>query len=437
MNNTIERIESEVRSYCRAFPTVFTRAEGASLHDEKGRSYIDFFAGAGTLNYGHNHPLLKERLLKYIADGGITHGLDMATSAKVEFLDAFEKHILLPRDLNYKVMFPGPTGTNAVEAAIKLARKVTGRPNVAAFTNGFHGMTLGSLALTGNASKREGAGLSLGNVTRLPFEGFHGPDVDTIDIIDSYLSDPSSGVDAPAAFIVETVQGEGGINVARNRWLRRLSKLARAHGALFIVDDIQMGCGRTGSFFSFEEAGIEPDIVCLSKSISGYGLPFALTLFRPELDVWSPGEHNGTFRGNNLAFVTGTATIEHFWSDDTLMSEVEVKSTMVQRTLRSIAERFGGRLRGRGFVYGIAFDDHHVAGAAASAAFEQGLLVETSGSHGEVLKFLASLTITDAELGAGLSILESSVAVAMGQGEKGRPARVPVTRTDSPVEARL
>lgn len=410
MNSTIERVESEVRSYCRAFPTVFNRAEGATLFAEDGRRYIDFFAGAGTLNYGHNHPVLKERLLQYVAGSGITHGLDMATAAKVAFLDAFQRHILEPRELDYKVMFPGPTGTNAVEAALKLARKVTGRTDVIAFTNAFHGMTLGSLALTGNATKRHGAGLPLANVTRMPFDGFLGPDADTIAVIDAYLADPSSGIDAPAAFIVETVQGEGGINVARARWLKRLVRLAKRHGSLVIIDDIQMGCGRTGSFFSFEEAGIRPDIVCLSKSISGFGLPFALTLFRPELDVWKPGEHNGTFRGHNLAFVTGTAAIEHFWSNRELMSAVSSNGDLARARFEWMAQRFGGQVRGRGFVFGLAFDDHAIASAASRVAFERGLVIETSGAHDEVVKFLAPLTIDKKQLLAGLDILESAIA---------------------------
>ncbi|MFT6397198.1 MAG: diaminobutyrate-2-oxoglutarate transaminase [Bradymonadia bacterium] len=394
---------------------MFTSAEGSTLHAEDGRTYTDFFAGAGSLNYGHNHPALKERLLEYISRSGITHGLDMATEAKVQFLDAFEEHVLVPRDLKYKVMFPGPTGTNSVEAAIKLARKFTGRPDVIAFTNAFHGMTLGSLALTGNMSKRAGAGLPLGNVTRMPFDGFHGPDVDTIAIVDDYLSDPSSGIDPPAAFIIETVQGEGGVNVATSQWLRRLSKLAREHGVLLIVDDIQMGCGRTGSFFSFEDAGLQPDMVCLSKSISGFGLPFALTLIRPELDVWSPGEHNGTFRGHNLAFVTATTALEEFWCDDELTNDVIEKSLLVDARFRGWADRFGGRTSGRGFVYGVAFDDHDLAGAATQIAFENGLIVETAGAHDEVLKFLAPLNIGEAQLLEGLDILDLAVTTAASQ----------------------
>jgi diaminobutyrate-2-oxoglutarate transaminase len=306
-------------------------------------------------------------------------------------------------------MFPGPTGTNAVEAALKLARKVTGRTGVIAFTNAFHGMTLGSLALTGNASKRAGAGLPLANVSRMPFDGFLGTDVDTMDVIEAYLSDPSSGVDAPAAFVVETIQGEGGINVASPRWLQRLALLARRLGSLLIVDDIQMGCGRTGKFFSFEDAELRPDLVCLSKSLSGYGLPLSLLLIHPDLDTWSPGEHNGTFRGHNLAFVTATAAIELFWRDQGLMNELSVKSTVVEHRLDAMAERAGGRRRGRGFVHGVEFADPTMAGAVSKAAFERGLIIETSGSHDQVIKFLAPLTIGEAQLAYGLEVLDEAV----------------------------
>lgn len=420
MNPTIEAHESKVRSYCRSFPAVFTRAEGATLHTKGGERYIDFFAGAGTLNYGHNPPALRGKLVEYIERAGVTHGLDMATEAKIAFLDRFVQTVLQPRKLDYKVMFPGPTGTNSVEAAIKLARKVTGRSHVIAFTNAFHGMTLGSLALTGNASKRRGAGQSLHEVNRMPFEGFLGDDVDTIDVIATYLDDPSSGVDAPAAFIVETIQGEGGIHVASDRWLQRLAQLADRHGALLIVDDIQMGCGRTGDFFSFEQSGIEPDIVCLSKSLSGYGLPLALTLFRPELDAWSPGEHNGTFRGHNLAFVTAEAALEHFWQDGTLGKRVKKRGAEVCRTLTELARRHGATVRGRGFVYGIDFDDTDLAGAASREAFERGLLIETAGAHDEVLKFLAPLTISDGLLEQGLGHLVDAIDAAAGTLSNGK-----------------
>src|SRR5690606_4882047 len=222
-----DRHESEVRSYCRSFPTVFTRAEGSWLYDTSGRAYLDFFAGASVLNYGHNHPQLKQALLDYISADGITHSLDMASQAKAEFLEAFHTHILAPRGMTHRVQFPGPTGTNAVEAALKLARKVKGREKIISFTNAFHGMTLGSLAVTGNAFKRSGAGLPLSYSDSMPYCHYFGPEVDTIEYLDRLISDQGSGVDLPAGVIVETIQAEGGINVAEREWLLGLQALCR------------------------------------------------------------------------------------------------------------------------------------------------------------------------------------------------------------------
>ncbi|MGH3322604.1 MAG: diaminobutyrate--2-oxoglutarate transaminase [Streptosporangiaceae bacterium] len=405
-----DHLESNVRSYCRMWPTVFDRAQGSYLYDEGGRPYLDFFSGAGALNYGHNHPKLKRALLDYLADDRIVHGLDMQTVAKREFLERFRAVVLEPRGLEYKVQFPGPTGTNAVEAALKLARKITGRHTVVSFTNAFHGMTIGSLAVTGNSMKRESAGVPL-TPTPMPYDNYL--DGRTPDFIwfESLLQDSGSGLNTPAAVIVETVQGEGGVNVARPEWLHRLSNLCREHDMLLIVDDVQMGCGRTGPFFSFELAGIDPDIVCLSKSIGGYGLPMALTLFKPELDVWDPGEHNGTFRGDNPAFVTATSALD-FWTDGELERSTAAKGEQVERNLAAIAERHDGEgaaYRGRGLVWGLTFDDARLADEVSAAAFERGLLVETSGPESEVVKLLPALTTSDDELQRGLEVLAESV----------------------------
>ena len=300
--------ESGVRSYCRSFPVMFKQAQGAELITTEGTRYIDFLAGAGTLNYGHNHPVLKKALIEYIENDGIAHGLDMYSEAKERFLETFNRLILTPRKMqDYLIQFTGPTGTNAVEAALKLARKVKGRNNVISFTNGFHGCSIGSLAVTGNQHHRGAAGVTLSDVSRMPYANYFGDKVNTIAMMDKILADPSSGIDKPAAVIVEVVQGEGGLNAASADWVRKLEKLCRKHDMLLIVDDIQAGCGRTGTFFSFEEMGIKPDMITLSKSISGFGLPFAIVLLREKLDEWTPGEHNGTFRGNNHAFVTAAA----------------------------------------------------------------------------------------------------------------------------------
>ena len=321
MMNTFEQYESEVRGYCRSFPAMFTSAKGAWMIDAEGRRYLDFFCGAGVLNYGHNPDRIKQALLAYLMRDGITHSLDMYTEAKQGFIERFNEVILQPRGLRYKFQFPGPTGTNAVEAALKLARKVTGREQVVGFTNAFHGMTLGALAVTGNGFKRAGAGVPLGHTASVPFDGYLGEGTDTLDYFEALLKDEGSGMDKPAAVIVETVQAEGGVNVASIEWLQRLRRVTEEHGVLLIVDDIQVGCGRTGTFFSFEDAGIVPDIVTLSKSLSGYGLPLALVLIKPELDQWAPGEHNGTFRGQNPSFVTATAAL-NFWTDNTLEKQV-------------------------------------------------------------------------------------------------------------------
>jgi diaminobutyrate-2-oxoglutarate transaminase len=410
----IEEHESEVRSYCRSWPTTFDRAVGSVMWNTDGDRYIDFFAGAGALNYGHNDPDLKAALLDYVAADGVVHSLDMFTKAKGDFLQAFHEVVLAPRDLDYKVQFPGPTGTNAVEAALKLARKVKGREQIVSFTNAFHGMTLGSLAVTGNSLKRGGAGIPLAHSTPMPFCNYM-EEGSGLTYFESLLADSGSGLDLPAAVIVETVQGEGGINVASFPWLRRLSELCRDNDILLIVDDIQMGCGRTGPFFSFEPAGITPDIVTLSKSISGYGFPMALTLLRPELDVWEPGEHNGTFRGHNPAFVTGAAALRKFWSDDALSTGVETKAKLVESALMSIAASTPGTsTRGRGFAQGLVFEDPAKASAVVKACFERRLLLETSGPEGEVVKAMPALTITEAELDEGLDILAAAVAEVAG-----------------------
>jgi diaminobutyrate-2-oxoglutarate transaminase len=408
-----ERRESIVRSYSRSIPRQFNRAQDVWLHDANGGKYLDFLSGCSTLNYGHNHPVLKQALLDYIANDGIAHGLDLHTDAKAEFLRTLEDVILRPRGLDYRAMFTGPTGTNAVEAAIKLARKVTGREMVIAFTNGFHGMTLGALACTGNAGKRGGAGVPLSHVAHEPYHGYYGPDVDTAELLEQRLSDPSSGLDAPAAILVETVQGEGGLNAASPEWLRSVAAIAKRHGALLIVDDIQAGCGRTGGFFSFEDIGITPDIVTLAKSLSGMGLPFALTLIRPELDQWTPGEHNGTFRGNNHAFVTATAALREFWSDDRFQADVRRRGDYLAKRLEAMAARFGLSTRGRGMMRGVNVGSGDVAEQITGAAFARGLIIETSGPHDEIVKVLAPLVIEDAVLSLGLDILEDCLTAAM------------------------
>lgn len=407
----IEAMESRVRGYVRSFPAVFATAKGAKLIDEQGKAYLDFFAGAGTLNYGHNNDRIKGAMIEYLQNDGILHGLDMATSAKTAFLETLNNTILSPRNLDYRIQFTGPTGTNAVESALKLARMVKGRSNIVAFTNAFHGLTAGSLAVTGNTFYRDEAHISRSNVAFMPFDGYFGPNVNTLDYFRKYLEDPSSGLDQPAAVIVETIQAEGGVNVASDEWLQGLEQLCREYDMLLIIDDIQAGNGRSGDFFSFERAGINPDMVTLSKSIGG-GLPLALLLIRPDLDQWKPGEHTGTFRGNNLAFVAAKELLG-YWDNNDLSEAVKYKEKIVRESLETIAKKHGNamgmRVRGRGLLYGLEIDEPGLAAEISKMCFEKGLVIELAGAKDQVVKFLPPLLIEEADLKAGLTIVAETI----------------------------
>lgn len=404
------RLESEVRSYCRNWPVVFDKALGCEQTTEDGVTYLDFFSGAGALNYGHNHPVLKKALLDYLAEDNVIHSMDMFSVAKRTFLRTLEDVILKPRGLDHRVMFTGPTGTNAVESALKLARKVTDRTQVVSFVNAFHGMTLGSLAVTGNEMKRQGAGIALHHTTVAPYDDYLDHDGHDFDWLRRVWSDAGSGIDLPAAVIVEAVQGEGGLNAARMEWLHQLGELCKEFDVKLILDDIQAGCGRTGTFFAWEDADIEPDMICLSKSLSGLGLPMAIVLLKPELDAWQPGEHNGTFRGFNPAFVTAAAALKEFWTDDAFAASVRERGAELRAGIEEIAQEHGASsYRGRGLLAGLSFDDAELAGKVATAAFERNMLVETAGADDQVVKMMPPLIISPEDLRRGLDILAESV----------------------------
>lgn len=407
-----ETMESEVRGYIRSFPTIFKSSKGAIMTNEQGDEFIDFFTGAGTLNYGHNNDYAKEAMIDYLQSDGVVHGLDMATTAKKEFMQTFQDTILSPRNLEYKLQFTGPTGTNAVETALKLARMVKGRSNIISFTNGFHGLTQGSLSISGNSHFRDESYISRSNVNVMPYDGYF-DGVNTIEYLRKFLSDSSSGVDLPAAVIVETIQGDGGINIASAKWLQELEALCHEFDILLIIDDIQAGNGRSGDFFSFEFAGITPDMVTMSKSIGG-GLPMALLLMKPELDQWKPGEHTGTFRGNNLAFVAAKTLIENYWGNDDLSNAIKHKEETLKGELERIAKKYEEEydidVRGRGFAYAFEVkDDYSIGNAISAYAFEENLMVETCGSESQVIKFLPPLTIDEELLKEGLIRFEKAV----------------------------
>jgi diaminobutyrate-2-oxoglutarate transaminase len=389
-----EKIESAVRYYCRDTPNLFVSARGARVWDNHGTEFIDFLAGCGSLNYGHNHPIIKAALLNYLALDGIGNALDFHTGAKLGFIESFSEIILAPKKLDYRLQFTGPTGANCVEAALKLARKFTGRDTIAAFTNAFHGMSMGALAATGSRTARDGIEGMLQHVVRLPFEGYVGSGIRDLERFSAMVRDPSGGVAPVAAIIVETVQGEGGLNTASDAWLRKLAEVARDVGALLIIDDIQAGCGRTGDFFSFERAGIVPDVVCLSKSIGG-GLPMSLLLVKPEFDIWHAGEHSGTFRGNSLAFVAATAALS-LWTDPIFVDGLQERSLSLASWCESAVQEYGdaiARGKGRGMMQGIEFASAGTAKAVADRARKKGILLETCGPSDEVLKILAPLNI--------------------------------------------
>ncbi len=424
MMDAIERYESEVRSYVRSFPTVFEKARGSWMYDVDGKAYLDFFAGASVLNYGHNHPELKRALIDYLSEDNITHSLDMASVARAKFLEAYNDVILRPRGMNHRIQLPGPTGTNAVESALKIARKAKGREGITAFTNAFHGMTLGALSVTGNQFKRDGAGVPLSYTASMPYDNYFGDQFDTLDYFEKMLDDGGSGVGHPAAVIVETIQAEGGVNVASGGWLKKLQDICRRNDMLFIIDDIQTGNGRTGRYFSFEEFELDPDVITVSKSLSGYGLPLALVLVKPEYDIWEPGEHNGTFRGFNPALVTSRRAIELFWSDDRFATEIESKGRLIRDRLEQMVRKYpdcNGTVRGRGMMQAIEFENRELGGHVSKTAFKHALIIETAGPDDEVLKLLPPLTTEQVDLEKGINIIETSLLEAMAELGLGTP----------------
>ena len=417
--SVFEENESAVRSYCRKYPAVFERAKGSYIYDQEGTAYLDFLAGCGALNYGHNNEEIKKAVIEYLENDGISHAMDMYTTAKGNFIETFEEKILKPRDLDYRIMFCGSTGTNAVEAALKLARKNMKRSNIIAFMGAFHGMTLGSLALTTDRTSRDGAGESLDNVTFIPYAcGCHAS-FDSLDYLEAILSDDHSGIDKPAAVFVETVQAEGGINVAPVEWLKRLADICKKNDILLAVDDIQVGCSRTGTFFSFERAGIRPDLVTLSKSIGGYGFPMSILLIREDLDIWKPAEHNGTFRGNQLAFIAAAKAIEINVRDD-INGETLRKGKICEDFIAANILPLDSRItqRGLGLIRGIDFEalgDPEIPHRITDKCFEKKLIIERAGRKDAVVKILPPLTITDEELLKGLNIILESTKEVLGK----------------------
>ena len=413
MNQIIEQYESNVRSYCRKWPATFATSKGPFMYDEDGKRYIDFFDGAGTLNFGHNNDFIKQRLIDYLASDGIIHALDMTTSAKAEFIQTLQERVLEPRGLTYKVAFPGPTGTNANELALKFARKATGRNEVWALQGAFHGMTLGALALTSDSYSRAGAGVPLVGTRHMPAP-YTLPGLDPIAYMEAVLADDHSGVSTPAAIIVETTQAEGGIQVLPTQYLKDLRTFCTKHGIVLIVDDIQVGNWRTGTLLSFERAEIKPDIVTLSKSLSGIGTPFAATLVAPELDVLGPGEHNGTFRGNQLGMVGAKAAIE-FALDTDFVPQLEAKLPVMAELVEGIAQKHGASARGIGMIWAIELGDGKLVLDTIHKCFDRGVVLEACGRNDSALKLMPALITSEEVLREGMGVIDEVLGEVLGK----------------------
>ena len=412
MFKTFETHESQVRSYCRNFPVVFKHAKNAELFSSEGERFIDFFSGAGAMNFGHNNPYIKGKILEYLSEDNIIHALDMYTVAKDRFIKTLFEKVLDPKRLDYKVMFCGATGTNAVEAALKISRKNKQRTNVFAFSGAFHGMTLGSLSLTTDKFSREGANIPLTNVTFMPFcNQFKDPSM-SLEYLEWALEDDHSGIDKPAAIFLETVQAEGGIVVADIEWLQRISEICKKYDIMMVCDDIQVGICRTGPYFSFERAGIAPDIVILSKSLSGFGLPMSVLLINPKNDILAPAEHNGTFRGNQLGFIGAAAAIDYYAENnlpEIVRKNGEFIREFIEKEILPIDERLF--YRGIGMIWGIDFSgiENIMSKIVMNKCFDNSLVIERAGHFDSVLKIMPPLTVEQSILEEGLAIVKKSI----------------------------
>ncbi|MEU6312624.1 diaminobutyrate--2-oxoglutarate transaminase family protein [Streptomyces sp. NPDC047014] len=412
--------ESAARTYARSLPIVPVRARGLTIEGADGRRYLDCLSGAGTLALGHNHPVVLEAVRRVLDSGAPLHVLDLATPVK----DAFTTELFanLPPELaaDARIQFCGPAGTDAVEAALKLVRTATGRSPLIAFTGAYHGMTAGALEASGGAP---GAG-----VIRLPYPqdfrcpfGVGGPEGAELGArwTENLLDDPKGGAPAPAAMIVEPVQGEGGVLPAPDGWLRRMREITASRGIPLIADEVQTGVGRTGAFWGVDHAGVVPDVMVLSKAIGG-SLPLAVIVYRSGLDVWAPGAHAGTFRGNQLAMAAGTATLA-FVRENRLAERAAALGTRMLTALRGLASDHPciGDVRGRGLMIGIELVDPDTGAAAPALAaavrrecLDRGLIVELGGRHGAVVRLLPPLTLTDEQAAAVLDRLADALPSA-------------------------
>ncbi|AOA58993.1 diaminobutyrate--2-oxoglutarate transaminase [Acinetobacter larvae] len=429
------QMESNVRSYPRKLPLAIATAKGCWVTDVEGTQYLDCLAGAGTLALGHNHPAVIQSIQDTLTSGVPLHTLDLTTPLKDAFTEALLAY-LPGGQQQYCLQFCGPSGADATEAAIKLAKTYTGRSSVISFSGGYHGMTHGSLAMTGNLSAKNAVNNLMPGVQFMPYPhpyrcplglgGEAGVDALTY-YFEQFIEDVESGVTKPAAVILEAIQGEGGVVVAPEKWLRKIREVTEKHNIVLILDEVQAGFSRSGKMFAFEYAGIEPDVVVMSKAVGG-SLPLAVLGIKRKFDAWQPAGHTGTFRGNQLAMGTGLATLKVI-KEQKLAENAQQRGDYLQAELSKLAEQYPciGHVRGRGLMIGIEIVDerqapNHIgaypadaqlAAAIQSACFDNKLLLEKGGRNGTVIRLLCPLIITQEECVEVIARFKTAIAEAL------------------------
>jgi diaminobutyrate-2-oxoglutarate transaminase len=419
-----EQRESNARTYPRRLPIAIKRASGSYVEDLDGNVYIDFLTGAGVLALGHNHPEVVEAVHKQL--DVFCHGLDFPTEVRDEFVST--QLSLLPEAMRdrMKIQFCGPTGANAVDAALKLCKTATGRAEIVAFQGAFHGSTHAAMAVTGSVSQQQPVANRMAGVHFFPYPyayrwpGTLDPEASgayCLHALESALKDPLGGIPRPAAVIIETVQAEGGVIVPPHDFVHGVRQLTRELEIPLIVDEIQSGCGRTGKWLSFEHYEIEPDVVLLSKGLGGIGMPIAVVFYDRELDTWAPGAHTGTFRGNQLAFAAGLAAVKIIQRDG-ILEHVREQGDYIVEQLRALQAEHGaiGDVRGIGLLIGLEIvnpetgePDAETALGIQRAALERGLILELGGRFDAVVRLLPPLNVSRETIDQALDILHASL----------------------------
>ena len=424
--------ESSARSYPRKFPFALRKAKGSWVEDVEGNRYLDFLCGAGTLALGHNDDEVNRAMMNLIASDAPLHTLDLTTPVKDRFVQTILDNLPGHLSQDAKIQFCSPSGTDATDAAIKLCKTATGRSTVIAFSGGYHGMGHGALALTGNHNAKNRVQNLMPGVQFMPYPysyrcpfglgGEAGAKAASA-YFERMLKDPESGVTRPAAVILEAIQGEGGVIPAPASFLQTVRRVTEELSIPLILDEIQCGMGRSGNIWAFEESGIVPDVILMSKAIGG-SQPMSVVVYNKDLDKWSAGAHAGTFRGNQLAMAAGTVVLNRI-SDQNFLDEVRRKGNVIKDAMLKLKSSISiiGDVRGRGLMLGIEFIDPNgskdimgnpepsgeIAAEIQRRCFEKGLIMEKGGRNGSVMRCLCALSVSDDEIKEMLDIFTKVV----------------------------